>query len=155
RQTAGDELLDQPSDAPLDTSRRRDSSVMVRPGSKWSNWASPSSARARANFQCMSPHRNGPARHIARQRTAWCTTWARASDDGEVAPSSALSSNQGQHAQRAAATLLDLQWGCDNHGPLGWQQVQVGEALQPVSAFAVHVEVCGVGRIEMLRLAGI
>src|ERR1700752_3762648 len=67
----------------------------------------------------------------------------------------APSRHERQHAQRAARALLDLEWRRDNDGALGGQQVEIGQALQAIAALAVHVEMRGVGGIEVLRLAGV
>ena len=58
--------------------------------------------------------------------------------------------HQGQNAQRAARALLDLERRRDDHGALRRQQVEIGQALQAVAALAMHVEMRGIGGIEML-----
>ena len=63
--------------------------------------------------------------------------------------------HQRQHAQRAAAALLDLQRRADQHRAGRRQQVEVGEALQAVAPGAVHVVVARVRRAQVVALAGI
>src|SRR5262249_40371081 len=70
-------------------------------------------------------------------------------------PSPTLSRHQRQNAQRTARPLLDLQRRRDDDGALGGQEIQIRKALQPKPAFAVHVEMGGVGRIEVLPLTKI
>src|SRR6516225_12369107 len=57
--------------------------------------------------------------------------------------------HQRQYAERTARALLDLEGSCENHRALRRQLVELGQALQPVAAPAMHVEVRRIGRIEM------
>src|SRR5262245_31342168 len=60
-----------------------------------------------------------------------------------------------KHAQRRATALLDLERRGEDHSAGRRQQIEVGEALQPVTAGSVHEVVTRIGWLQMVGLTGI